>query len=207
MDILPFILDEDMVKEIPKDFLYQLAACSTNVVKDYVVQYLAKDDADKVAQGIIYDVYRNQIDVSQFLGDERTKEYVELLNTVDYATVGFNTDVDELKKIQLAIKYILEDNRAIPYIAPVSGDVVKVLRESLKGYLKEEPNNESVKKLHDKLMKYGNLFRDSQFSSYKGTIVKKVVKNSEKFSIISRGIEFILKNKEANAPVQSWRYL
>lgn len=206
MDVIPFILTEEAVKEMPIDFLIKLADCSSSVVKDKIKKYIASDKADKEVVEIVKAAYSSQLDMEEFLNDEKLKEYVEIIQNLDYVDVNPHISIEMLEKYKEAITYILDSKYSVPYIAPISGTLIKDLRDEVYEYAKTT-NSKPMQDFYKMLKSCSGLFRDSQHTAYKGTVVKKVIRNRSKYEIILRGIDFMLDKKRTNKSPSSWRYL
>ncbi len=112
----------------------------------------------------------------------------------------------ELEAYQDAILSIINNKFAIPYIAPISGVLIKDLTKKVHNLYKSTKSN-LIKEFYECLKGNTTLFRDSQFQGYKGTIVKKIIRNRTKYTILLRGVEFMIEKKKQQALPMSWRYL
>jgi len=206
MDVLPYLLSEQDVIEIPDDFLRQLAQCSTERVKIQIKAYLDKSDCNLLAKEKVIRAYSDIMDLEAYLGSDETKTIVGELLQIRFEDINVNQEESELLKILDSIAYVIDSDKAVPYLAPIAGDIVKDLKERVKEFLKSN-NNNGVRHLRTAIEKHGDLFRDDRFTPFKGTSVKHVVKNNEKYEIIRRGVEFTLKCKRGKLAPESWRYL
>lgn len=206
MDVIPLILSEELAREIPLDYLAKLAECSTSIVKGKVKDYLNSPNAADDVKAIVKAAYSEQIAIEEFLSSKDISEKVELIKDLDYVNISTHQSVERLQEYKEAITAILSNDYAVPYIAPIRGVLIKDLREEISVFAKAT-SNQYLKSFESKLKKHSSLFRDSQYETYKGTVVKKIIRNRTKYEIILKGIDFILDKKMNNTNPQSWRYL
>ena len=206
MDVIPFILSEEVAKEIPIDFIVKLADCSSSVVKDRVKKYIATDGADGEVVEIVKAAYLSQLEMEEFLNDEKLKEYVEIVHDLDYVDINPHKSIEMLEKYKVAITYVLDNKYSVPYIAPISGTLIKDLRDEISNYA-DGVDSPTIKLFAKRLKSCSGLFRDSQHTAYRGTVVKKVIRNRSKYEVILRGIDFMLDKKRTSKNPSSWRYL
>lgn len=206
MDVIPLIISEEAVYGLSDELLAKLASCSTQVVNDKVIEYLENPNADPVVKRRIAAAYSFYIETTQYLESEQTNADVELIKDLSYESIGPFLTVDELKSYKRAIEDMLSNDNAIPYIAPIKGALIRELREEVYA-LGKETDNSAVILAGQRLKQFSSLFRDSQYASYKGTVVKKIVRNRSKYEILLEGVNFMIKKKESGALPASWRYL
>lgn len=206
MWVIPLILSEEMTKELPEEILAGLAECSTSIIKKRVKDYLYSTEADKEIQNKVYKAYSLQIVGDEFLQDESLAAKVNLIKDLGYYSITPHLTIDELEGYQDAISSILNNKFAVPYIAPINGTLINELMKNI-NILYKSTGSVLLKSFYECLKKNKSLFRDSQFEGYKGTVVKKIIRNRTKYIIILKGIEFMIEKKKQQAMPISWRYL
>lgn len=208
-EIIPYILVESMIDEMSDDQLQLLVNCTTQRSMHFITDYLSKtdDSVDPVIQKKIATAYSYVINRDKFLNSDKTKECCELLKDLNYNSVSVADSKEYLESVCEAIKYITSSDYAVPYIAPVDGNALKELKESLSISIASDSSLYWLKLLLENLNSYGDVFRDPRSEYNKGTVVKKVVKNAEMYEILERGVEFIIGLKEAGKLSNTWRFL
>ena len=206
MDVIPLILSEEAADVLPMDYLYRLSECSTNVIKYKVLAYLDNPDADPVIRKKVQDAYSEQLLISEYLQSEDLAKDAEKVQSLSYSSVTPYLSIEELVEYKRAISAILGNKYAVPYVAPISGALVKDLCEDIYNLYKETDDT-TINDFYKKLKKHASLFRESQFASYKGTVVKKIIRDRGKYEVILRGIEFMIEKKKSCSLPASWRYL
>ncbi|MCI9050704.1 MAG: hypothetical protein HFI05_02080 [Lachnospiraceae bacterium] len=206
MWVIPLILSEEMTEKLPEEILIQLAECSTSIIKKRVKNYLNSMEANKEIQAKVYRGYSFQIAIEEFLQDTELAKKVNLIKDLEYYNISPHLSMTELEAYQDAILSIINNKFAIPYIAPISGVLIKDLTKKVHNLYKSTKSN-LIKEFYECLKGNTTLFRDSQFQGYKGTIVKKIIRNRTKYTILLRGVEFMIEKKKQQALPMSWRYL
>lgn len=206
MDIIPYILSEQMVEDLTDEHLQLLTKCTTTRVMPFIEKYLASDKADNEIKSRVQSAYDYILKRDAYLDDEVTKRNSELLMNLNYKSISVAMSVAQLNQIKDAIDYIVKSDYAVPYISSVSSTDLSDLRDSLTIYVKEE-NHPYAKMFLNNLQKYGDMFRDGRDKQNKGTIVKKIVRNLTMYEILYRSIDFILDLKMQGKTYDSWRFL
>ena len=206
MDVIPGILSEQTADELTVEQLSMLSLCSSKVVMVKVKAYLANTKANKDIKLKIMCAYNERISMEQFLESEELLKQVMLVVNLNYEDINYNVDVLQLSAYKEAIEDILGNAYSVPYITPTKAIIVKELREEIET-ISKQTGSPVLKAFTSKLKKYADLFRDSINTSYKGTAVKKIMRNKKKYHIILRGIDFILTKHREECKPFSWRYL
>lgn len=206
MDIIPYILSEQMVEDLTDEHLQLLTKCTTSGVMPFIKKYLASDEADEGIKARVQSVYDYILKRDAYLDDEVTKRNSELLTNLSYKSISVAMSIEQLNQIKDAIDYIVKSDYSVPYISSVSSTDLSDLRDSLTIYVKEE-NHPYAKMFLNNLQKYGDMFRDGRDKQNKGTIVKKIVRNLTMYEILYRSIDFILDLKIQGKTYDSWRFL
>lgn len=206
MDIIPYILSEQMVEDLTDEHLQLLTKCTTSRVMPFIKKYLASDEADEGIKARVQSVYDYILKRDAYLDDEVTKRNSELLTNLSYKSISVAMSIEQLNQIKDAIDYIVKSDYSVPYISSVSSTDLSDLRDSLSIYVKEE-NHPYAKMFLSNLQKYGDMFRDGRDKQNKGTIVKKIVRNLTMYEILYRSIDFILDLKIQGKTYDSWRFL
>lgn len=206
MDVIPLIISEEAVGALTDELLAKLASCSTQVVNNKIIEYLENPGADPVIKQRVAIAYSFYIETTKYLESEQTAKDVELIKDLSYDSISPQLSMDELQEYRRAISDMLSNDKAIPYIAPIKGTLIQELREEMAEYGKEIGNPDVIIAAKT-LKKFSTLFRDSQYASYKGTPVKKIIRNRNKYEILLAGIEFMIRKKQEGAVTASWRYL
>lgn len=206
MDIIPYILSEQMVEDLTDEHLQLLTKCTTSRVMPFIKKYLASDEADEGIKARVQSVYDYILKRDAYLDDEVTKRNSELLTNLSYKSISVAMSIEQLNQIKDAIDYIVKSDYSVPYISSVSSTDLSDLRDSLTIYVKEE-NHPYAKMFLSNLQKYGDMFRDGRDKQNKGTIVKKIVRNLTMYEILYRSIDFILDLKIQGKTYDSWRFL
>lgn len=205
-DPVPLILTEEAVLELPQDFLERLANCSTQIVKDKVLAYISHPNADEEVKHKLTTAYQRYISVTAYLNDAETKRDVELIRELSYKDIGPHLSVEELQNYKRAIIGILYNENAVPYVSPIKGDIIKALRDDIKEFA-ESVNSEVLKDAAAAIYKNSDLFRDQQHAPFRGTIVKRIIREKGTYELLLRGIDFMVDKKTRGISPASWRYL
>lgn len=206
MEVIPYILDERAVVDLPDSLLQMLAECSTKPVMDSVIAYVNNDKADSEAKAKILTAYSRQLGIKQFLEDKAVQDIAAEVKELSYASINPSLSVEQLQEYGDNISFLLNNDNAIPYIPPIRGDVIKGVIEELKEISKTS-NNQYVELFCKNIQRCTRLFKDTKKVSYRGTVVKHIVKNRSMFEVMNRGIEFLIAKKNAGESPASWRYL
>lgn len=210
MDVIELILSEEDVAELTDIHLYQFAACSYGSVRESVIAYLRNPNADPKVRERVLRAYAEQLDLLEYLQDDKTLQYVNLLNELHYSTIGYGLDVGTLQRYKDAIEYVIgseHERYAVPYIAAIDGKTISELIQEIWEYAAENKNSKLMFFVENKLRPAKKYFRESPHEKYKGTVVKHAVRDRSKYELILRGINFLLEKKAANVSPASWRFL
>lgn len=212
MEVIPCILTEQHVMVISDEMLKDLATCSTQGIKQAVMQYLESDEANPVIKERVRTAYAERVSASAFLSSNITKTYCELLAYLDYGAIHVGLDEQILRAYKEAIEYILNSPYAMAYITPITKDTINNILEELKAQVKECKATDTRKwsvltDLLDNLTYAKKYFRDSMHEPYRGTIVKPILRNRGKYEIILHGVNFLLSKKAQGKSPETWRYL
>ena len=86
MEVIPYILDERAVVDLPDSLLQMLAECSTKPVMDSVIAYVNNDKADSEAKAKILTAYSRQLGIKQFLEDKAVQDIAAEVKELSYAS-------------------------------------------------------------------------------------------------------------------------
>jgi len=204
MFVIPVVLSEKEVPLLPDSTLLKLAICSKDEVLVCIEKYLADENANVDVKERVYEAYKERLLSKRFLKSEEVKEHVSSVGSLDYEDITASQEISVLRDWEKSINEILSNQHAIPYIEPIRSCLLQELRKEAKALSKEV---KELKRFAKMLEKYGYLFRDSVHASYRGTVVKNVIRNREKYEIMLRGIKFLIEKKESGVDPRSWRFL
>lgn len=211
MEIAKYVFDEEMILVFPQDIVNQLAACSSNIIVEKVNEYFDNPEANENVKRKLLAAYGDKLKVQRLLNDEQVDQKVELLGELDYGSVHATVSVEELKKYEEAIEFILNNDDCKPYIAPISSIILSDLRADLRKLSKQrsasDVQRKCAAKLESRLKVSAELFKDSYHTPYRGTKFKKVFKDYDKLELILRGVKFLIRQKEKGAMPSTWRIL
>ena len=206
LPIISIILTEDTVKCLPDDILFHLAECSTEAVYPSIRKYLANTNADPAIRERIARAYGESLCIAEYLSSEETMRLVVKIADLEYSNVRAGESIDQLREWETAISSVLSNKYAVPYLKPISGKLLVNLRDDARDLLQREPSDE-LERFYSSLQKYGKYFRDPASAPYRGTSVKKIIRNREKYEIMLRGLRFLIQKRETGADFSSWRFL
>ena len=204
MYVIPVVLSEEEVSLLPGSTLLKLATCSKDEVLLCIEKYLDDKGSNTDVKEKVFEAYKERLLSKRFLESEETKEHISFVGSLDYKDIAVSKEVSVLRDWERSINAILSSQYAIPYIEPIRSCLLSDIREEVSALCKE---GKALKQFSSALKKYGHLFRDSTYASYRGTVVKNVIRNREKYEIMLRGIKFLIEKKESEADTGSWRFL
>ena len=199
MDVIPYMLSEEDVMSMTEHQLELLASCSTDVIIDKIFKYLMSNSANTVCQAMVRSAYNDRLQTMKFLESKKTAKCVEMLQQLSYSSITPMVGIEELQMYKKVIEYILGSKYAIPYVPPISGDIVNELIADLK-----ESGNENVRA---KIKALSQFLKDSPHKKATGTIVKNIIRNKGTYELLLKGIDFMIEKKQIGANPASWRYL
>ena len=203
--VINSFISEDDVKILAKENLLQdFANCSKSVVIDSIIEYIESADADGEVKGLLSKAYSDKLFFLNVQQDEIINNNVEKVYGYNFYSVNAGLTIEELEQMKQDIKSVYNDDLDIPYINPISGDVIANIINTLLALHRVNKKME-YKKLAYILGKNKDLFRDKANANSKGTIFKKISKRSMDFEIMLRGIDFLIEKKKAGCLPESWR--
>lgn len=204
MFVLPYLLSEEQAALLTDEQLGKLAACSTNVLVGHVKSYLSNSSRDMAVANRIHKAYSHKLDTEKFFNNEELQECVKRVSALTYDDINPGIGIETLQEYRNDIKAILNEDLAVPYIAPIRGSIIEDFLVDLKECTQDNPE---LKKLLKVLSKNKTLFKDPRNTPFRGTIVKSIVRDQQRYEIMLHGIDFLInKAKEGKSP-SSWRYL
>lgn len=206
MDILPFILTEDNVKQLPDEILCQFASCATKPIVFAIQKYLENRNHDEEIAKRVSEAYSKSIGFREFMQAAKTKNAIDIINELSFEKISPALTDEELESYRDAIEYIMTSEHFMAYTQPIKGTLVKELITALDDFAESEDDAEiyELKKRVEKSKKY---FKDSQFQGATGTPVKKIYLRQQDLEIILRGIAFLERKKVERAKPAEWRYI
>lgn len=204
MYVIPLVLEERDVNVIHEDYLKKLASCSTDIVKKKVKEYLNSTEAQPLIKEKVYECYKQVLSSDEFLMDEVLKEEIKPVEQLRFSDISSSLPEQKLRQYKGVLEKILGSEFAVPYIEPITSDTINSLLDEMTEYGQRDSR---VKQLVTRIRNNKHLFKDPRFTRARGTIVKRVMLNVQKFEIILRGINFLLKQNEQGRSPESWRLL
>lgn len=203
--VINSFISEDHVKILAKENLLQdFANCSKSIIVDNIISYIESADADSEVKELLTNVYKDKLFFLNVQQDEIINENVEKVYGYNFYSVNAGLTVEELEQMKQDIKSVYNEELDIPYINPISGDIIANIINNLLALYRVNKDIE-YKKLSYILTRNKDLFRDKANAASKGTIFKKISKRSMDFEIILRGIDFLIEKKNAGCLPESWR--
>lgn len=206
MYVIPYVMTEEDVLELTENMLQDLAACSTDVVKIKVRNYLANPEAKEDVKNKVRNAYFSVFDLDDYLSDPILAEKVDRVKNLNYKDINPGLTDAELTEYANIITKILIDPRSTAYIPPIKGVLVKSLITQIEDYAKTQENYK-LKKFAKTLKSKSTLFRDSRFKEYTKTPMQRIIINQRKFEIILRGIQFLQSERAKGYIPSHWRIL
>lgn len=206
MYVIPYVMTEEDVIELTENMLQDLAACSTDVVKIKVRNYLVNPEAKESVKNKVRNAYFSVFDLDDYLNDPILEEKVDRVKNLNYKDINPRLTDAELTEYADIITKILIDPRSTAYIPPIKGVLVKSLITQIENYAKAQENYK-LKKFAKTLKSKSNLFRDSRFKEYTKTPMQRIIVNQRKFEIILRGIQFLQSERAKGYISPHWRIL
>lgn len=211
--IIPLVLCEDDIDLLSDEILAAYAECATSQVRFKIDAYLENPNADKRIRDRVYQAFSADIEQREFLSSQRTQDCVTLLSNLSYLDITAYTDDKLLQSYADAITYVLDNELSVPYIEPKDKadyeHLIALLNKAACDYrlANDIEKFARVNTITDHTEKLKHLFYEPKYTPYKGTPVKKILRNRQKYKIILRGVNFLLDKHKAGALPASWRYL
>jgi len=206
MDVIPLIVTEEDVINLPAGLLSKLATCSTEVIKDRVKAYLAKPEALPEVKEKISKAYQVQFTRDAYLTDEQVIADVQRVKDLNYADINPSISEKTLHQYEEIIQGILTNPNSAAYVAPIDSVYIRTLVEEIQIYAKGA-DIPSLKGLSLRLKENSRLFKDAQSKGHTGTPMKRIMTNIRKYEILLEGIRFLLRKKAAGTEPAQWRIL
>ncbi len=201
MDVIPLILSERDVAALSDEILSMLAECSTDCIQVKICNYLKDEKRDEATAHRIAEAYSNVIRLKEYLQDEQLKESVENIKNLTYEDISPSLSIEQLTEYKENIQGILDSEYAVPYLKPVRSSLLKELLSAM------EASGSDAKRIAERIHKFSYLFRDPPSASYKGTVVKKIVRERTKYEVLVRGIQYLIGRKAKDMFPSQWRVL
>lgn len=206
MEIIKGILTEDdVVNYFTDNDLRILASCSSSVIIHMVKEYLKRPSSNEVVQELVRDAYRSAIvryDLAENPSQE-IKDRVEALREFTYESVNPSLDIETLLWYKEMILGIMQDEDLVAYTVPINGSVIdNFVNEKI-----ASAGSDDEKKFFKSFSTKRKYFKETRHAKARGTIVKHILTNGDKWSIILKGIDFMVVKLKAGDSPESWRYL
>jgi len=206
MDVIPLVLSERMVQDIPLSYLKQIAGCSSTAVKRKVQEYLNSVSADAMVKEVVQRAYQDVFRKDAFYQDEDLMNRVRELGELDYSSVSAAVPTERLQEWREALLQVFQSECAAAYVAPITGaQIDKLVRTaSAEG---RQTNNAMLVLFTKNVDRHKDLFKDRTGKGNVGTPLKRVLLSEIKYRVILQGIEFLLTQRRQGVGPETWRIL
>ena len=206
MDVLKGILSEDTAYVIPMDLFKGIATVSSEIIIRRIDKYLNNTDANIAVQRRVEEAYSEVMEKKNYYEDENLQKVAQEIGALTYQDIHAGQPVEKLERWQQGIQSILDSPYAVAYIPPIKVDT---LNELLQVIVKraEESKSRELYDVAESIRNNKALFKDAPFKGYRGTPVKRIIKNKTHYAIMLKGLDFLIGKKKDNANPQTWRYM
>lgn len=209
-DVIPKLLTEEKVLDTPIEALKVLAECSSDIVLDYVNEYIAKNSDTSVGKRI-EEAYRSVNERIRYLQSDKLKEIADSLNNLTYADVNANIPIDTLKGYKYAIEEALQNDVTAVKSRSVTKDkyIECIERLTSMGEIDTWSNQErkNIFDIRNLIESNKRIFKTAPFKKPNNTVLARILYKREQMELILYGINFLLPKLEARTNAQIWRYL
>ena len=203
--VIPGLLNEDVVLLLEEEkLLGPFAECSKPLIVDSIYNYIYSAAGDPKIKDLLKIAYKDKISYNEAKFNEEIISTVNLVNSYDFNTVHAGLSLDELESMRTSIKFVYNSEANVPYINPISGDIVAAIINNLLA-LHRVNKDISYRQFATILSKNKELFKDKPNAAARGTIFKSISKRSVELDIILNGIEFLISKKKEKLQPESWR--
>lgn len=199
MDVIMFVLSEDIAARLGVDLLANLAELSTVQHLHEVECYLANPKADSKVKDLVERAYSSKLFYNRVYNDKDLLTAITKVQEMRYGDIDASTSIDELREYQSAISKVKSVGSIKPYLSPIKSDSVKQLCDTLKDH--------GFAEVAKNVMKYKQLFCQTHHARSTSTAFKYIYYKSDMIELFSRGIEFLLEMKKKETPPIAWRFL
>lgn len=207
MDVLRSVITEDDAYRLPMDIFKGIASCSSDIVLKRINEYLENPDATEIVKRRVEEAYSDVMDKKAYYGSEELIEVAGEISNLTYADINAGQTIDKLEYWKRNITSILTSPYAVAYIPPVKADTLKALLVVMRDRGVKSAEDGYILELSERIRGHKTLFKDAPFKGYKGTPIKRIIKDKTKFEIILRGIDHLIEVKRSGEDTQSWRYM
>lgn len=201
--INPFLTEEHVRILHNENMLKDFSICSKPVIVTNIVSYI-NGDGDEEIKSLLNDCYKDKISFVDVQSNELITNSIDKIYGYTFDSVHAGLSIADLNKMKETIVSVYNEEFNVPYINVIPGDIIAGIINNLLAIFRVNKNQE-YKKLAYLLTKNKELFKDKQNAKAKGTMFKEVSKRSLDLDVILRGIDFLIVQKEANRPPESWR--
>lgn len=206
MDVIPLVLNEEMVPDIPLNHLKQVAECSSVAVKKKVQEYLSSPGADARVKEIVQQAYQDAFQKDAFYKNGDLVERVKEVGELDYTNVSAAVPTERLQEWRKTLLQVFESEYAAAYTVPVTGAKIDgVINAAWKEGV--HTNNAMLVLFAKNVDKHKSLFKDRVGRGSVGTPMKRVMLDEIKYRVILQGIEFLLTQRQQGFEPETWRIL
>lgn len=201
--INPFLTEEHIFILAKENLLNDFARCSRTLIVKGIVEYLNEGTNEEI-KSLLREAYKSKISFLDIQKDESVLEAVSTVAGYTFSSVNDGLTIDELKTMEKTIKSVYNEECNIPYINPISGDIINNIISTLiaRGRV---TGNTSYKRLAFLLSKNRELFKDKPNKNATGTVFKPIMRKSTDLDIILRGIQFLIEQKQLGHEHNYWR--
>lgn len=207
MDVLRSILTEDDAYRLPMDIFKGIASCSSDIILRRINEYLDSPNAIEAVKRRVEEAYSDIMEKKAYYGSEELTEVANEISNLTYADINAGQTIDRLEYWKNSITEILTSPYAVAYIPPVKVDSVKELVKVMEERAAVSSDDVYLYTVARKISEHKNLFRDAPFKGYKGTPVKRIIKDKTKYEIILKGLDHLIEAKRSGGDMQVWRYM
>lgn len=204
MDVLPFIMTEEDVLNLPQDFLATLASCASVGVLNKCKEYISNPKANPKAKAKIEFAFLEVFNQNDFNTSEEILAKVKELEDLRLIDIHYDRSEEYLEGILESINLLFVENEIKAYDTKVKGDVVSSLIELVDEYIKL---GKPLKDFKEGLSMSKHLFKSPVHAKHTATPFKNIVRRRNDYMLMAEGIRFILDQKANNSNPKSWRNL
>lgn len=199
MDVIRKLLTEEDIRNIGQDMLNSLAKCSTTSVMLEIRRYLNSPDASEDVKDMVKLAYYDELNEIVSQSDNELITATNIITELQFSEIDMTVPLDQLKLWKGYLSKMKEKGDFRPYKAPIKlfniKEIISILKEQGHGALAK------------KLLLGKNVFSEVSTARAVGTPFKRAFFQSTNTEVKEKGIDFLIRMKEAGVAASSWRFL
>lgn len=220
LNIVPGLITEAHIEHLPDDILSALANICSDIVVQYVNDYVEKnkDSTNPTTKTCVVKVqraFKSINDKKSYLRSRTAKDIAETLSNLSYVDIYYGGDasLEVLKHYKYCLEVVLDNAGTIDRNRIITKHDCENFILFCENYRAISLNTidskevDTIKRIRKVVKDNKSYFKSAPFSTGGNTIFTKFYNKKETLETLLYGVNFLIEKIEQGAKPESWRYL